>query len=58
MSGAKILNITGMSNNESKWVALDKIEYQDPSGKKRVIFFYFFKKNLYIIITFINLSNK
>lgn len=36
MSGAKILNITGMSNNESKWVALDKIEYQDPSGKKRV----------------------
>jgi ADP-ribose pyrophosphatase len=25
-----------MSNDESKWVALDKIEYQDQSGKKRV----------------------
>jgi len=36
MSGAKILKISPMSNDESKWVALDKIEYQDQSGKKRV----------------------
>ncbi|ORX84735.1 hypothetical protein BCR32DRAFT_260924 [Anaeromyces robustus] len=36
MSGAKILNVTGLNNSEAKWVALDKIEYQDPSGKKRV----------------------
>jgi ADP-ribose pyrophosphatase len=36
MCGAKILKIYPMSNDESKWVALDKIEYQDQSGKKRV----------------------
>jgi ADP-ribose pyrophosphatase len=36
MSGAKIIKISPMSNDESKWVALDKIEYQDQSGKKRV----------------------
>jgi len=36
MIGAKILKIYPMSNDESKWVALDKIEYQDQSGKKRV----------------------
>jgi ADP-ribose pyrophosphatase len=36
MSKAKILNITNMNNNESKWIALDKIEYQDPSGKNRI----------------------
>jgi len=51
MSKAKILNITNMNNNESKWIALDKIEYQDPSGKNRV------NNLLYLFIYLINIFN-